>query len=56
MRTTAAAILATIALSAGAQNEVQKYMFDGDLPVCLDQMQQELTFPHGMGQQRHTPV
>lgn len=49
MRTTAAAILATIALSAGAQNEVQKYMFDGDLPVCLDQMQQELTFPMAWG-------
>ena len=49
MRTTAAAILASIALSAGAQNEVQKYMFDGELPVCLDQMQQELTYPMAWG-------
>ena len=41
--------MATIALSAGAQNEVQKYMFDDELPVCLDQMQQELTYPMAWG-------
>lgn len=39
------AILAFISLTSSAQEEVQKYMFDGELPTCLDEMQKELTYP-----------
>lgn len=35
--------------SQPAADSVQKYMFDGEFPVCLDRMQQELTYPLAWG-------
>lgn len=42
-------IFALISLNLSAQKEGQKYMFDGELPVCLDEMQQELSYPMAWG-------
>lgn len=42
-------IFALVSLNSSAQEEVQKYMFDGELPVCLDEMQKELTYPMAWG-------
>ena len=46
------AALSLAAISAAAQqtgDETQKYMFDGELPTCLTEMQQELTYPMAWG-------
>lgn len=42
-------IFALISLNSSAQEDVQKYMFDGELPVCLNEMQKELTYPMAWG-------
>ena len=42
-------IFALITLNLSAQKERQEYMFDGELPVCLEEMQQELSYPMAWG-------
>lgn len=42
-------IFAFVTLNLSAQKEGQKYMFDGELPVCLEEMQQELSYPMAWG-------
>lgn len=42
-------IFALVTLNLSAQKEGQKYMFDGELPVCLEEMQQELSYPMAWG-------
>lgn len=42
-------IFALITLNLSAQKEKQEYMFDGELPVCLEEMQQELSYPMAWG-------
>lgn len=42
-------IFALITLNLSAQKERQKYMFDGELPLCLEEMQQELSYPMAWG-------
>lgn len=46
------AALSLAAVTAAAQQtggDTQKYMFDGELPTCLTEMQQELTYPMAWG-------
>lgn len=42
-------VFALATLNLSAQKEGQKYMFDGELPVCLEEMQQELSYPMAWG-------
>lgn len=42
-------IFALVTLNLSAQKERQEYMFDGELPVCLEEMQQELSYPMAWG-------
>lgn len=52
IKTIFTAALSLAALSVAAQQadgDTQKYMFDGELPTCLTEMQQELTYPMAWG-------
>ena len=38
-------VIACLSVTANAQKQAEKYVFDGAFPVFLDSLQAELTYP-----------